>query len=385
MLAVTNGRLFTVAGGIIEGGQVLLEGGKIAAIGVGLQIPRGARVIDAGGRIVTPGFIDAHCHVGIAEEGIGWEGDDVNEMTDPITADARAIDGINPEDQGFRDAVEAGVTAIWVAPGSGNVIGGEGATVKTHGRGRTIDQMVLLAPSGLKAATGENPKRIYRDQKKMPSTRMGTAALLRESLVKASNYLQKMAAEPDKRPDRDLRLEAIGRVLRREIPLRCHAHRGDDILTAIRIAREFNIRVCIEHCTEGHRLAQELAALGIPAVVGPLLTARVKVELRDRTPATAGVLARAGVKVAIMTDHPVVPVNYLPLSAALAVRAGMEESEALRAITINAAEIAGVADRIGSLEVGKDGDLVIHSGHPFDLMSQVDYTIIDGEVVYSRE
>lgn len=388
MLAIINAKILTITRGIIEKGTVLLDGSKIARVGAEVEVPAEAQITDVAGKIVTPGLIDAHCHAGIWEEGFGWEGDDVNEMTDPVTPHVRAIDAINPEEQGLRDAVEGGITAIWSAPGSGNVIGGEGVTLKTHGRGRTVDRMVIKDFSGLKAATGENPKRVYSEQKKMPSTRMGIAAILRDTLVKAQNYLAKIEkgkVDPDKAPERDLKLEAVARVLKREIPLRVHAHRADDIMTAIRIAEEFGIRITIEHCTEGYKIAGELARRNIPAVVGPSLTARVKVELRDRSLATAGKLARAGVKVALMTDHPVIPINLLPLCAALAVREGMPEEEALKAVTINSAEIIGAADRIGSIEPGKDADLVIWSGHPFDLRSRAEKTIVDGEVVYSRE
>lgn len=387
MLAIINAKVLTITRGTIDKGTVLLDAGKIFSVGAKVEIPAGAQIIDAAGKIVTPGFVDAHCHAGIWEEGFGWEGDDVNEMTDPVTPHVRAIDAINPEDQGLRDAVEGGITAIWSAPGSGNVIGGEGVTLKTHGGGRAVDQMVIRDFSGLKAATGENPKRIYSKQKKTPSTRMGTAAVLRDTLVKGQNYLAKLEKgkiDPEKAPERDLKLEAVARVLRGEIPLRVHAHRADDIMTAIRIAEEFNIRITIEHCTEGHKIAGELARRNIPAVVGPSLTARVKVELRDRTLATAGLLARAGVKVAIMTDHPVIPINFLPFCAALAIREGMPEEEALKAVTINSAEIIGAADRIGSIEPGKDADLVIWAGHPFELRSRVEKTIVDGEIVYSR-
>jgi len=388
LLAITNGRIYTITQGILPRGDILVENGKIVAIGTGLPVPSGATVVDATGKYVFPGFVEAHGHAGVMEDGFGWEGRDGNELTDPVTAHVRAIDAINPEEQGLRDAVEGGVTTLWSTPGSGNVIGGDGVTIKTHGRGRTVDEMIIKYPSGLKAAMGENPKRVYGNQKKMPSTRMGVAGVMREALAKGQNYLQKMkraAEDPEKPFERDLKMEAIARVLRREIPLRVHAHRADDIMTAVRIAEEFNIEITIEHCTEGHKVADELAKRGIRAVVGPSLTARSKVELRDRTLLTPLVLAKAGVEFAIMTDHPVIPIQYLPFSAALAVREGLDEEIALRAITINAAAIAGVADRVGSLEVGKDADIVVWSDHPFELMSRVLVTIVDGQVVYQRE
>jgi len=383
MLAVINGRIITMAGADIDKGTVLIEGGKITEVGKRVRIPKGARVIDAGGGYVLPGFIDAHCHVGILEEVYRTEGNDINEMTDPVTPHLRAIDAINPEDLGFADALEGGVTSVVTGPGSGNVIGGENLVMKTAGK--IVDRMVLKNPAGLKVAFGENPKRVYGSGQKAPMTRMATAALLRENLVKAQNYVNKLemgSKDPEKLPDRDLKLEPLVRVLKGELPLRAHAHRADDIMTAIRIAEEFKVKIIIEHCTEGFKIARELADRKIPAIVGPALTNRAKVELQHRTLENAGILSRAGVKVAIMTDHPVIPVNYLVLSAALAVKAGMDEQEALKAITINAAEIIGLGDRIGSIERGKDGDLVVMSGHPFELLTRVETVIIDGEVAY---
>ncbi|MDA8144839.1 MAG: amidohydrolase [Thermaerobacter sp.] len=381
MLVIQDGEFHTVTGGVVRG-SLLVKDGRIAALGR-VEIPPEAEVLEAGGRPVYPGFIDAHTHLGLYEEGEGWAGDDVNETGEPVTPHLRAIDGINPADAGFTDALRGGVTAAWVAPGSANVLGGEGVTLRTAGR--EVAQMVLRAPWGLKGALGENPKRVHGDQKRVPSTRIGTAGMLRETLVRAQGYLEKVRAGGDKTPERDLRLEAVGRVLRGEYPLRLHAHRADDILTGVRIAEEFGIRICIEHCTEGHQVAQELARRGIPAVVGPSLAARVKAELRDRSFRTPAVLSRAGVKVALMTDHPVVPSAFLPLAAALAVREGMTEEEALRAVTIHAAEICGVGDRLGSLEAGKDADLVVWSGPPFDLRSRPLAVLVAGRVVHRQE
>lgn len=383
MLAITNGKILTITQGVIEKGTILVENGKILEIGNDVQVPGGTRVIDAAGRVVAPGIIDAHAHVGIWEEGFGWEGNDVNEMTDPVTPHLRAIDAINPEDQGLRDAYEGGITAIWSAPGSGNVIGGEGVAMKTAGK--TMDAMIIKAPAGLKAALGENPKRVYSGQKKMPSTRMGTAAVMREALLKGQAYLKKLEKaqdDPDKLPDRDLRMEAIARVLRKEIPLRTHAHRADDIITALRIAEEFDIDLTIEHCTEGHKVAGELARRNIKVVVGPTLSSRSKVELRDRSLETPAILATAGVHVSLMTDHPVIPIQLLPLAAMVAMKYGLSEEHALKALTINPAEICGIADRVGSLEKGKDADIVIWSGHPLKFESNVVATVINGEVVY---
>lgn len=382
-LFIKNGRIKTMTGQEFMG-EILIEGTKISALGETsvLDVPTDAVVIDAMGCLVMPGMIDAHCHVGIGEEIYRWEGEDFNEMTDPVTPDMRAIDGINPEDEGFRDARLGGVTAVFTGPGSANVIGGTGVVMKTAGK--IVDKMIVRDPAGLKVAFGENPKMVYGEQKKMPMTRMGTAALLRQALVDAQVYRDKLMeakTDPDKLPERDLGLETLVKVINREIPLRAHAHRADDIMTAIRIAREFEVDLVIEHCTEGHKIAEELAEMGYPAVVGPLLTNRAKVELKDKSFKTPGTLARAGVKVAIMTDHSVTPIEQLPLCAALACKAGMDIEDALRAITSNPAEILGVADRIGTLEVGKDADIVIWSEHPLIITARPLYVIIDGEIV----
>lgn len=384
MLAITNGRVLTMAGPDVEKGTVLIENGKITQVGSHIALPPDAQVIDASGKWVMPGFIDAHCHVGILEETYRIEGNDLNEMTDPVTPHLRAIDGINPEDRGFCDALEGGVTTVVTGPGSGNVIGGQNLAMKTAGT--VVDNMVIKNPVGLKVAFGENPKRVYGSGQKSPMTRMATAALLREQLVKARNYMKELeigARDPEKMPDRDLKMEALALVLSREIPLRAHAHRADDIMTAVRIAEEFNVKLVIEHCTEGFKIAGQLAAKGIPAIVGPTLTNRSKVELQYRTHENAAILHRAGVKIAIMTDHPVIPINYLSLTAGLAVKAGLDEREALKAITVNAAEIIGLADRIGSIEPGKDGDVIILDGHPLELKTRVENVIIGGIQVYS--
>lgn len=380
-LFIRNGRIRTMAGQEFFGG-LLIEGTQIAALGMNLEAPADAQIIDAEGKWVLPGFIDAHCHVGIGEEIYQSEGDDLNEMTDPLTPELRAIDGINPEDEGFRDARLGGVTTIFSTPGSGNVIGGTGVVLKTVGK--IVDKMIIREPAGLKVAFGENPKMVYGEQKKMPMTRMATAALLRQALVDAQTYLEKLEQginDPEKMPERDLGMENLIRVIKREIPLRAHAHRSDDIMTAIRIAREFNVDLVIEHCTEGHKIAEELAEYGYPAVVGPGLVNRAKVELKDRTFRTPGILARAGVKVAIMTDHSVTPIEKLPLCAALAMKEGMDEEDALKAITINPAEILGVANRLGSLEVGKDADIVIWSEHPLVLTAHPETVIINGKII----
>jgi imidazolonepropionase-like amidohydrolase len=388
-VAIVGGRVVPVVGPAIPGGTVLIENGRIAAVGAGdaVDVPDGAQVVDAADAWVLPGFIDAHAHVGVSEEAEGWAGQDTNEMTEPVTAQVRAIDAINPADLGFRDAISGGVLAVNVNPGSGNPIGGQTVALKCWGR--TVDEMALRQPSGMKSALGENPKRVYGEQKKTPSTRLGTAAAIRSALVAAANYLERIDAEQrkpeaERKPvERDLKLEALRLVLRKQIPWRQHCHRADDIATAIRIADEFGYDLVIDHGTEAHLLADIIAARGIPVIIGPLLTSRSKVELRNRSLANPGRLANAGVTIAITTDHPVVPVNFLAHQAALAVKDGLDQETALRALTINPAMIAGVDDRLGSIEPGKDADLVIWSGDPLDVLSRAVRVFIDGAEIYS--
>lgn len=383
MLAVTGGKVYTITGKILDPGTVLIEGNKILDVYQGGKIPSGVEKVDVSGALVMPGFIDAHTHLGIVEEVYREEGDDGNEITDPVLPHLRAIDAIYPEDLGFGDALAGGVTTVVTGPGSANVLGGEMVAMKTLGR--LTDSMVIKCPVGLKAALGENPKRCYGGQKKAPSTRMASAALLREALVKARDYQRKMdnyhRGKADL-PDRDLKMESLIRVLRKEIPLRVHSHRADDIMTAVRIAGEFDIRLVVEHCTEGYKVARELAAGGIMAVLGPVITNRAKVELQGITLENARVLAEAGVTFAIMTDHPVVPIQYLPLSAGLAVRGGLSEERALRSITLDAARVMGMESRLGSLEPGKEADLVIMDGHPFDTRTRVIKVFVAGKKVF---
>ena len=402
MIAITNGRLMTITQGILEPGTVLVEGGRIVAMGEDVIIPEDAEIYDATAKMVMPGLIDAHCHVGLWPEGVGWEHSDGNEMTDPITPHLRALDAVHPDDPAFKELVAAGVTTVLTGPGSGNVIGGQWVCLKTAPR-PTVEQMVLLEPAGMKMALGENPKRVYGEDKKTPSTRMGNAAVLRAALVEAGNYLEKwrryeadraayqakveagdQEAEPPKLPERDLKLEALGKVVRREMKARVHAHRADDMLTAIRIAEEFDLDLTLEHATEGYKIADILAAKGIPVTAGPILFSRLKYELKDMTPRNPGLMSKAGVQVAIQTDE-MSAVRYLTINAALAVREGMSEEEALKAITINAAKVIGVDDRVGSLEVGKDADIVVFSGHPFDYQTAAELVLVDGDVAYVRE
>jgi len=385
-VAIVGGRVVPISGAPLDSGTVLVTGGKITAVGSDLHIPDDATVIDAAGRWVLPGFIEAHGHVGVHEEGEGWAGSDSNELTEPVTAQVRALDAINPADLGFRDAVSGGVLAVNVNPGSGNPIGGQTAALKCWGR--TVDEMLLKAPAGMKSALGENPKRVYGERKESPSTRLGTAAVIRGALVDAANYLAKLDAEqrkPEgerKHIDRDLKLEALGRVLRREIPWRQHCHRADDIATALRLAEEFGYRLVIDHGTEAHLLAGILAAKDIPVIIGPLFTSRSKVELRNRSLDNPGKLASAGVTIAITTDHPVVPINFLAHQAALSVKHGLDRDTALRALTINPARIVGIDDRLGSIEPGKDADLVIWSGDPLDVLSRVTLALMNGTEIY---
>src|SRR5215471_15911837 len=386
-VAIVGGRVVPVVGPEIPVGTVLVENGTIAAVGAEVEVPAGASVIDATGAWVLPGFIDAHGHVGVSEEAQGWAGQDTNELTDPVTAQVRAIDAINPADLGFRDAISGGVLAVNVNPGSGNPIGGQTVALKCWGR--TVDQMSLRVPSGMKSALGENPKRVYGEQKKTPSTRLGTAAVIRGALVDAANYLRRFEAEEakpesDRKPvDRDLKLEALGKVLRREIPWRQHCHRADDIATAMRIADEFGYDLVIDHGTEAHLLADIIATRGVPVIIGPLLTSRSKVELLNRSLANPGRLARAGVTIAITTDHPVVPIHFLVHQATLAVKEGLDRDTALRSLTINPARILGIDARLGSIEAGKDADLVLWSGDPLDVFSRAQRALIGGREIYS--
>jgi len=389
--AITGGYVVPIEGPPIPGGTVLVADGKIAAVGgPDLKPPPGVAVIDATGKWVLPGLVDAHTHLGAREEGEGWAGHDTNELTGPVQAHVRVLDAINPADEGFRDAIAGGVLAAGVTPGSGNPIGGQ--TVAIRCWGLTVDDMVLRSPAGMKSALGENPKRAAGERRVNPSSRLGTAAAIRSALVDAAAYLAK--EEGDERNQipssertvaaaaRNLKLEALARVLRREIPWRQHCHRADDIATALRLAAEFGYDLVLDHCTEGYLIAPKIAAAGVPVVTGPLITARSKVELRNRTMANPGLLAAAGIKVAIATDHPVVPVHLLIVQAALAVREGLDRETALRAVTLTPAEIMRVADRIGSLIPGKDADLAIWSGDPFDVMSRVERAYIAGSEIY---
>ncbi|AQQ54599.1 amidohydrolase [Planococcus lenghuensis] len=376
MFAIINGLIHIGTGEVIDNGTVLIKNGKIEKCGTDIQIPDVYAVIDAAGKTVTPGLIDVHTHLGVHEAGLGREGQDFNETSSAITPQVRALDGINPLETGFEDARAAGITTVQIMPGSANVLGGEMVTRKTVGP--AADDNVLRNPSGMKAAMGENPKRLHGEKGKMPTTRMGVAAMLRENLIKAQNYKNRSGKTEN---ERNLGLENLVKVLDKEIPLRVHAHRADDILTVLRIREEFGIDVTIEHCTEGHKIADRIAASGVRVSVGPTMSTRSKVELADKGWHTLRSLADAGVPFSLTTDHPVIGIEYLPASAILAVKHGLTEQQALQAITLNAARHLGVEDRVGSIESGKDADVVIWDGDPFDLRTTVTATYINGELV----
>lgn len=374
-----NAKIYLGNGKIVENGRFLIKDGQFEQVGSSINIPESTKVIDLKGKIVTPGLIDVHTHLGVHEEGIGKEGQDFNETSREVTAQVRALDGINPREAGFEQARKAGITTVQIMPGSANIIGGEMVVLKT--KGHIVDQMILREPSGLKAATGENPKRVHGSKNRLAETRMGIAARLREKFIEASYYLSKIETGEI---DRNLELENIGKVLKKEIPLRVHAHRADDIVTVLRLKREFDIDITIEHCTEGHHIADFIAQHDVRVSVGPTMSSRSKVELADKGWHTLVALENVGVPFSITTDHPVVGIEHLMTSAILAVKNGLSEEAALRAITLNAAKHLGVDEQIGSIEPGKDADFVVWNGDPFDLRSTVLQTFINGECVFDN-
>ena len=388
MLVIINGKIKTMEDRDYEDGYVRIDQGRISAVGDMRECDRNLlksrkdiQVIDAKGNLVMPGIIEAHCHMGITEEKKGMEGDDCNENVDPITPYLRAIDAINPMDAAFHDALQAGITSAMIGPGSANVVGGQFAFLKTHGR--CIDRMIVKAPAAMKVAFGENPKVNYSGQGNSPATRMAIAAMLREELTKAKEYQKKRQSNPEEISD--FRYECWLPVLKGEIPIKAHAHRADDILTAVRIAKEFGLRMTIDHCSEGHLIMEELKAAGFPAIVGPDMASRNKIEVKNMAFKTAGLLSQNGILTAITTDHPVSMIQFLPICAGLAVKAGMDMEEGLKAITINAARICNVADRVGSLVVGKDADIAIFDGNPMEVFTRNLCTIVDGKIVYYDE
>ena len=386
MLIIKNGTIHTMTGKTYRKGDVLIDGQRIKSVGenipAGLWSGHDVNIIDAGGLHVYPGFIDAHSHIGITEEKKGKAGDDCNEVTNPITPCLRAIDAINPMDSAFHNAIAAGITAAMVGPGSANPIGGQFALIKTDGR--RIDNMIVKAPAAMKIAFGENPKTNYGSIGTIPSTRMAIASLIREELFNARQYYRdKMACQRDGSDfEESFSMECYVPLFEKRIPLKAHVHRVDDIFTAIRIAKEFDLLLTLDHCTEGHLIADDIFESGYPAIVGPSLASRTKIEVKSSDFMTAGVLNKSGVLVALTTDHPVSRIQYLPICAGLAAKEGMGKEEALMAITINAARICGAADRIGTIEAGKDADIVVYDGSPLEIFSKAVYTLINGQVVY---
>ncbi len=380
MLCVKNGNVHDAIHEEAYRADILVEDGRIKAIGEHLETEEGVQIVEAEGLHVYPGFVEAHGHIGLDGYGIGYEGMDYNELNDIVSPQLRGIDGVKPMDAAFPKAAAAGVTCVCVGPGSANVLGGTFVTIKTVGR--RVEDMVVRNNVAMKCAFGENPKRVYREKK--DSSRMSTAVLLRETLFKTREYLEKKEAagdDPTKKPAFDMKLEALIPVIKGEMPLKAHAHAAEDIFTALRIAREFGVKITLEHVTEGHLIVEELAKENVPLAVGPTLTSASKYELRNKSWTTPGVLAAAGCQVSIITDSPVIPQEYLPLCAGLAVQAGMDPFAALRAITINPARHAGIADRVGSIEVGKDADLVITDGCPFEVSTKVRHVFIEGKEV----
>ena len=382
-MLIQNGLIFDAVHPQPWKGDISIQNGVIAALAPHLSPAPGEEVIDASGQRVYPGFVDAHSHLGLDNYGMGYEGQDYNEMGDMVAAQLRGIDSFNPQDKAIHMALSGGVTTVGAGPGSANVLGGTFMAVKTWGN--CVDDMVIKAPAAMKLALGENPKLTYHERHEGPITRMATAAVIRENLAKAVEYrdkLERAAADPDEeKPEFDAKLEALLPVVRRELPVHIHAHRADDIATGIRICKEFGLEYVIVHGTEGHLIANELAREGARVITGPCLGDRSKPELANMSLETPVLLAMAGVKIAICTDHPETPVQYLPLCAAMAVKGGLPADAALAAITIWAAEIGGVAHRVGSLTPGKDGDVVVMSGHPLNWLSRVSAVVVDGRRV----
>ncbi len=389
MLLIKNAKILPMRGKKIENGYIIVKEGKIFSIGSMTDMPCEIgleKVVDAHWGYVLPGFIDGHCHIGMWEDGVNWEGSDGNEATDPVTPQLKAIDGMFHRDNCFKEACGAGVTTVVTGPGSANVIGGQFAAVKTVSA--DPEEMLINDCVAMKLAFGENPKRVYGTKNKYPSTRMATAAILRENLYKAQEYLDKISESEknseEKKPAFDYKLESLAKVLDGKLRVKAHAHREDDILTAMRIAKEFNLNVTIEHGTEAYLIPDLIKRANIGVITGPLICERSKIELRNLTPKCPGILSKAGILTAIMTDHPVIPIQYLPLCAAVASKEGMDEEEAMKAITINAAVLTGIDHRVGSLEQGKDADILIFDGHPFEYRTKLKYVFVNGNLIHER-
>lgn len=385
-MVLINAQIYTMGPlGFIKNGFVKINGNIIENVGKMEELDiENEQVVDMKGKYLYPGFIDAHTHLGMVEDGLTFEGDDINEAVDPVTPNLRAIDAINPMDRCFSEALSAGVTTVITGPGSSNPIAGQMVAIKTYGT--RIDNMIIKDPVSMKFSLGENPKNTFSEKSQSPSTRMAVAALIREQLSKARKYLldkNEFFNNPDENeePEFDAKNEALIPLLKREIPAHFHAHRSDDIFTAIRIAKEFNLDYVIIHCTEGHLIADELKRENTKVFSGPFLSDRSKPELVNLTPKTPGVLAKKGVKESIVTDHPVTPIQYLPVCASLAVREGMDAYEALKSITINAAEIAGIDNRVGSIEPMKDADILVFEHDALDFRSKPVEVFFEGKKV----
>ncbi len=407
MKAILCGKIIPVTKDPIEKGYILIDKGKIKKIGAGHDVPKDAEIIDAKDLTAFPGLIDAHCHATVWEEEVGLNLQDGNEITDPITPQIRVLDAINPMEKGLRRAISGGMTTLCITPGSANVVGGQMTTIKAHGK--VVDDMVIQENAGMKCAFGENPKRLYGDMlKRTPSTRMGNLGLFRQLMMETQNYMNKwdeykqkkkqykedlkeFEAKKDKdakrptkptKPEKNIKYASMVPVFKKEVPLRAHAHQENDIISAIRLAKEFDVDVCIEHCTHGHNIVDFLVEANVPCIVGPTFGFRTKIELRDMTWKTIGILYKAGILVSLTADHPVVPLQFQTIYAALAHREGLPLQGAYEVITINGAKILGLEDRIGSLEEGKDADIVLFTGEPLDVQSKAVKVFIDGELIY---
>lgn len=383
-MLLINAKIMTMEDAVIDCGYIQIKEDKIIAVGDMNSAPQDEEILDLQEKTVYPGFIDAHCHMGMAEEGLDFEGDDLNEMTDPVSPHLRGLDAINPVNKSFPEAVDAGITTVVTGPGSANAISGQFCAIKTYGK--RVDKMILREPVAMKFALGENPKKVYNDKSETPMTRMATAALIREELSKAKRYLedvQRAEEDPEENdpPEFDAKKEALIPVLKREVKAHIHCHRSDDIFTAVRLAEEFGLDYVLIHCTEGHLIVDELKEIGAPVVNGPLMCTRSKPELLNASDKTPGVLSKAGLQVAICTDYNVIPIWMLPITAGYAVREGMDYGEALKAITINPARICGIEDRVGSIKVGKDADLLVYSQDPLTLAAKPDMVFINGKQV----
>lgn len=394
-MTIINAKIETMEGRVIESGFARIADGKFAEIGeMSAYAPDGGEVIDAHGLTMYPGFIDAHCHIGMWEDSLCFEGEDGNEDTDPSTPQLRAIDSINPLDRCYTDAVQAGVTSVCTGVGSANPVGGSFLVMKTHGSKR-VDKLVVQSPCAIKFALGENPKNTYNDRDETPVTRMAVAAIIREQLTKARRYrddleeYERLKGTDDEvsLPDYDAKCEALLPLFDKEHPLKAHfhVHRADDIFTAIRLAKEFSLDYVLIHCTDGAVIADELAEDSPAVIVGPLFGDRGKPELHNHEITTPAVLHKNGIRFAICTDHPETPIQYLPLTAALAVRGGLDRETALRAITITAAEIIGVDGRLGSIAAGKDADFSLFGGDPLDLRVTPKLVFVNGKEAFKAD